>query len=64
MSSSEVVELLGLGLSNFKKIEPTLPFKRRVVGGSVTFCNVDVYNYIIGTSRASEDIDLAFEKLK
>ena len=63
LSTAEVAELLGLGLSNFKKIEHTLPFKRRMIGGSVKFCNIDVYNYIIGTSRATDEIELAFDKL-
>ena len=63
LSMKEVAELLGLGLSNFKKIESNLPFKRRMVGGSVRFCNIDVYNYIIGTSRVADEIELAFAKL-
>ena len=63
LSSAEVADLLGLGLSNFKKIEATLPFKRRMVGGSVKFCNIDTYNFIVGTSRATEEIELAFSKL-
>ena len=63
LSSNEVAELLGLGLSNFKKIENTLPFKRRMIGGSIKFSNIDVYNYIIGTSRAADDIELAFARL-
>ena len=63
LSSADVAELLGLGLSNFKKIEASLPFKRRMVGGSVKFCNVDVYNYILGTARAADEMELAFAKL-
>ncbi len=63
LSSADVAELLGLGLSNFKKIEASLPFKRRMVGGSVKFCNIDVYNYIIGTARAADEMELAFAKL-
>ena len=63
LSSAEVADLLGLGISNFKKIEHTLPFKRRMVGGSVKFCNIDVYNYIIGTARAADEMELAFAKL-
>ena len=66
LSQQEVADMLGIAFSNFRKLEAqnVFPFKRRMVGGSVKFCNIDVYNYIIGTSRASEDIDLAFEKLK
>ena len=63
LSSADVAELLGLGVSNFKKIEASLPFKRRMVGGSVKFCNIDVYNYIIGTARAADEMELAFAKL-
>ena len=63
LSSAEVADLLGLGISNFKKIEHTLPFKRRMVSGSVKFCNIEVYNYIVGTARATDEIELAFDKL-
>ena len=41
-------ELLGIGLSNFKKLESegAFPFKRKMVGSSVRYRNTDVYNFI------------------
>ena len=42
-------EMLGLGLSNFKKLEKedAFPFKRRMVGSSVRYRNVDIVKYIL-----------------
>ena len=41
-------ELLGIGLSNFKKLESegAFPFKRKMVGSSVRYRNTDVIAYI------------------
>lgn len=48
LTQQEVADILGLGLSNFKKLEKDgiFPFKRKVLGGSVRYCNLDVYNYV------------------
>jgi predicted DNA-binding transcriptional regulator AlpA len=45
----EAAEMLGLGHSNFKKLEKegALPFRRRMVGSSVRYRNVDIINYIM-----------------
>ena len=45
----EAAEMLGLGLSNFKKLEKenAFPFKRRMVGSSVRYRNLDVLRYIM-----------------
>ena len=48
----EAAEMLGLGLSNFKKLEKeeAFPFKRKMVGSSVRYRNVDIIAYIWETS--------------
>ena len=52
----EAAELLGVGLSNFKKLEAEgrFPFKRKMVGSSVRYRNIDVYQFI-----CDEDADEA-----
>ena len=42
-------EMLGLGISNFKKLEKegAFPFKRKMVGSSVKYRNTDIINYIM-----------------
>ncbi|MCF7791368.1 MAG: hypothetical protein K9M56_05155 [Victivallales bacterium] len=49
INQKEAAEMLGLGLSNFKKLEKegALPFKRRMVGSSVRYRNTDVVDYIM-----------------
>ena len=44
----QAAEMLGIGLSNFKKIEASgaFPFKRKMVGSSVRYRNTDIYDYI------------------
>ena len=41
-------ELLGIGLSNFKKLESegAFPFKRKMVGSSVRYRNTDIITFI------------------
>ena len=41
-------ELLGIGLSNFKRLEAegAFPFKRKMIGSSVRYRNTDVISYI------------------
>ena len=55
LDQREVSEMLGIGLSNFKKLESegAFPFKRKMVGSSVRYRNTDIINYIC----ASEDDD-------
>jgi predicted DNA-binding transcriptional regulator AlpA len=48
----EAAELLGIGLANFKKLEPTFPFTRRMVGSSVRFRNLDVIRYVLAEEPA------------
>jgi len=45
----EAAEMLGLGYSNFKKLEKekAFPFNRRMVGSSVRYRNIDIVEYIM-----------------
>ena len=49
IDQTEAADMLGLGLSNFKKLEKgnAFSFKRRMVGSSVRYRNVDVIRYIL-----------------
>ena len=44
----EAAEILGVGLSNFKRLEGenAFPFKRKMVGSSVRYRNTDLYEYL------------------
>ena len=48
LDMKEAAELLGVGLSNFKKLESegAFPFKRKMVGSSVRYRNFDLIDYI------------------
>jgi predicted DNA-binding transcriptional regulator AlpA len=56
LNQQQVADMLCLGLSNFKKLEKAgvFPFKRKLLGGSVRYCNLDVINFVKATQ---EDID-------
>lgn len=43
-----VAEMLGLGLSNFKKLESegAFPFKRKMIGCAVRYRNIDIIDFI------------------
>lgn len=45
----EAAEILGIGLSNFKRLEceNAFPFKRKMVGSSVRYRNTDLYEYLL-----------------
>lgn len=45
----EAADMLGIGLSNFKKLERenSFPFKRRMVGSAVRYRNLDLIAYIM-----------------
>lgn len=49
----EAAEMLGISLSNFKKQEQYLPFKRKMVGHGVRYRNTDVVRFILN----DEDLD-------
>ena len=44
----EAAEMLGIGYSNFKKLESegAFPFSRKMVGSSVRYRNTDIVQYI------------------
>ena len=48
LDMKEAAELLGIGLSNFKKLESegAFPFKRKMVGSSVRYRNTDLYEFL------------------
>ncbi|MBQ7694261.1 MAG: hypothetical protein IJT50_03985 [Lentisphaeria bacterium] len=45
----QAAEMLGIGISNFKKLESEgcFPFKRKMVGSSVRYRNTDIYNFLL-----------------
>lgn len=49
----EVSEMLGIGISNFKKLESEgcFPFKRKMVGSSVRYRNTEVVDYICSSEK-------------
>ena len=51
----EAAEMLGVSLSNFKKQEPDLPFKRKYVGHSVRYRNTDVIRFILADTQESAE---------
>ena len=68
LTQQEVANILSLGLSNFKKLEKDgiFPFKRKLLGGSVRYCNLDVYNFVNAnqevTNEAEEYYDVKDQK--
>ena len=51
----EAAEMLGLGHSNFKKLEKegSFPFKRKMVGSAVRYLNIDLIKYMMTASDVS-----------
>ena len=45
----EASEILGIGLSNFKRLEAegAFPFQRKMVGSSVRYRNTDLYEFLL-----------------
>ncbi|MBN2642861.1 MAG: hypothetical protein JXR78_14515, partial [Victivallales bacterium] len=54
IDQKEAAEMLGLGFSNFKKLEKegAFPFTRKMVGSAVRYRNTDVIQYIM-----AEDVE-------
>lgn len=46
---TEAAAMLGLGLSNFKKLESehAFPFQRKMIGSSIRYRNTDILHYIM-----------------
>ena len=55
ISAKEAAEILGIGLSNFKKLESEgrFPFKRKMVGTSVRYRNTDLCEFICATDESA-----------
>jgi len=55
INQREAAEMLGLGYSNFKKLEKesAFPFHRRMVGSSVRYRNIDIVEYIMTDNSGS-----------
>ena len=51
---NEAAQMLGVSLANFKKLEPQLPFKRKMVGHAVRFRNTDIIHYILANDESSQ----------
>ena len=51
----EAANMLGLGHSNFKKLEKegSFPFKRKMVGSAVRYLNIDLIKYMMTASDVS-----------
>lgn len=50
----QAAEMLGIGLSNFKRLEASgaFPFKRKKVGSAIRYKNTDIYDFINSDSKA------------
>lgn len=58
IDQKQAAELLGIGLSNFKKLERegAFTFNRRNVGTSVRYRNVDVHKFIMSSDYGESTI--------
>ena len=56
IDQEEAASMLGVGLSNFKKLERegAFSFKRKMVGTSVRYRNTDVINFILASDDSSQ----------
>jgi len=54
IDQEEAASMLGVGLSNFKKLERegAFSFKRKMVGTSVRYRNTDVINFILASDES------------
>ena len=52
IDQKEAAGMLGIGISNFKKLEKEnyFPFKRRMVGSAVRYRNTDIIDYVLSTN--------------
>ena len=53
VDQKEAAQMIGIGLSNFKKLEGqgSFPFKRRMVGTSVRYRNTDLVKFILSSEE-------------
>jgi excisionase family DNA binding protein len=49
LTQEEAADMLGIGFSNFRRMEREglLPFKRKMVGSSVRFRNLDILKFML-----------------
>jgi len=54
ITQKETAEMLGIGLSNFKKLESegAFPFKRKMIGSAVRYRNTEVAEYIFEDDKS------------
>ena len=55
IDQEQAATMLGVGLSNFKKLERenAFSFKRKMVGTSVRYRNIDIINFIMASDDSS-----------
>ena len=53
IDQKEAAEMLGIGHSNFKRLESegAFPFKRKMVGSAVRYRNTDIIDYIVSSNN-------------
>lgn len=53
----QAAEILGVGYSNFKKLEKDgiFPFKRKMVGAAIRYRSTDVLDFILADSEINEE---------
>ena len=58
IDQKEAAEMLGIGFSNFKKLEKAeaFPFKRRMIGTSVRYRNTDIIKFIFSEDPSEINI--------
>ena len=58
IDQKEAAEMLGIGFSNFKKLEKSnaFPCKRRMVGTSVRYRNTDIIKFILSEDTSEINI--------
>lgn len=56
LTQDEAAEMLGIGKSNFKKIEAEgkLPIRRKMVGTSVRYRNTDILQFMLADDEGAE----------
>ena len=56
IKTKDVADILGISSSQFRQLESEnfFPFRRRNIGKSVRFCNIEVVNYIMQTEKHHE----------
>ncbi|MEI6056771.1 MAG: hypothetical protein WCR55_12025 [Lentisphaerota bacterium] len=63
IDQAEAAEMLGIGFSNFKKLEKegALSFQRKMVGSAVRYRNIDVLKFIMANDNISPNTsDLSY----